>query len=239
MIVQTKAIVLSSLKFQDTSLIVKCYTTKGVKSYLLKGVLTKSKKAKLKPAYFQTFTLLQLTANHNDKGRLNYIKEAQVYHPFHSLHTNIFKSTIAIFLSEILSNVLREEEENLALFNYLESALIWLDTNDNFANFHLLFLLKTTKYLGFYPQNNTQNALFFNLKEGVFTQNKPFANYITNENLTTLKAIIGINFDAVSNLKISATNRQTFLSVLIDYFALHLPEFRKPKSLAVLQSVFK
>lgn len=238
MIVNTKAIVLNAIKFQDSSLIVKCYTEEGIKSYLLKGIL-KSRKAKLKPAYFQIFTLLDIIANHNDKNKLNYIKEAQVYHPFHSLNTNIYKSTIAIFLAEILVNILKEEEKNIPLFHYIETSLIWLDTHDEMTNFHLLFLLKITKHLGFYPQKNIDGAQFFNLKEGVFTKNKPFGNYITNENLKLLKLTIGINFEAISKLKISAKNRQSFLTFLIDYFALHLPEFKKPKSIAVLQSVFR
>ena len=238
MLVATKAIVLNAIKFKDSSLIVKCYTQEGIKSYLLKGILS-AKKAKLKPAHFQLFTLLDLVANHNNKGRLNYIKEAHVYHPFHSLNTNIYKSTIVIFLSEILTNVLKEEEENESLFLYLETAFIWLELNKEIANFHLLFLLNLTKYLGFYPKTNFENAHFFNLKEGIFTTNKPISNYIVNNNLTVLKSIIGINFDAINTLKINATDRQSFLLFLFDYFALHLPEFRKPNSFTVLKTVFK
>ena len=96
MIESTKAIVLNAIKFQETSLIVKCYTQKGIKSYLLKGVL-KSKKGKLKPAYFQILTLLDIVASHNDKGTLNYIREASVYHPFHAISTDVYKSSIALF----------------------------------------------------------------------------------------------------------------------------------------------
>lgn len=238
MLVSTKAIVLSTIKFKDSSLIVKCYTQEGIKSYLLKGILS-AKKAKIKPAYFQLFTLLEIVANHNNKGRLNYIKEANVYHPFHSLNTNIYKSTIVLFLSEILTNVLKEEEENELLFQYIEDSLIWLESNNETANFHLLFLLNLTKYLGFYPKKNFENTHFFNLQEGVFTSNKPISNYIVGHNLIILKSIIGINFDAINTLKIRATDRQSFLIFLFDYFALHLPEFRKPNSFAVLKTVFK
>lgn len=240
MLVTTKAIVLNAIKFQDTSLIVKCYTKEGIKSYLLKGILSKNTKSKkLKTAFFQVFTLLDIVANHNNKGKLNYIKEAQVYYPFHSLNTNIYKSSIVIFLAEILTNVLREEEENIALFNYLETSFIYLETHNETKNFHLLFLLNLTKYLGFFPEKNYENAQFFNLSKGVFSKNKPLDKYIDNENLTLLKSIIGINFDAISKLNINAILRQLFLLFIIDYFALHLPEFRKPKSLAILQTVFK
>ena len=238
MIESTKAIVLNAIKFQDTSLIVKCYTQKGIKSYLLKGIL-KSKKGKLKPAHFQIFTLLDIVANHNSKGTLNYIREASVYHSFHNISTDIYKISIAIFLSEILTNVLKEEEENLALYQYLETALIWLDTHHKIANFHLLFLLNLTKYLGFYPDKPKETDSFFNLESGCFSFHKPLANHIKGENLTLLKSIIGINFDTISTVAFNARMRQLLLDILIQYFTLHLPDFRKPKSLAVLQTIFK
>ncbi len=238
MIETTKVIVLSSVKFQDSSLIVKCYTLKGVKSYLLKGIF-KTKKGKLKPAYFQALTLLEIIANHNNKGILNYIKEARVYLPFHSIPTNIYKSSIGMFLTEVLSSVLLEEEENIALFHYLETAFVWLDTNDKIANFHILFLLNLTKYLGFYPNKPKETDTFFNLQEGSFSIHKPLNYSISGANLIHFKSIIGIDFDAISKMELNTSSRQGLLEVLIQYFTLHLPGFKKPKSLAILQTIFK
>ena len=235
---KTKAIVLKTTKYQETSLIVKCYTQVGVKSYFLKGIL-KSKKNKSKIAYFQPFTILDLVVTHNDKGNLNYINDIAIAYPLHQIHTNIYKSTIVLFLTEILNTVLIEEEENTMLFSYLENALIWLDTHNKTANFHLLFLLDLTKYLGFYPKTkNYKTAFFFNLKEGIFTNAKPNGNYCTNQKLNLFKQLIGINFDALSKLEFNATERQEIMQVLLTYFTIHLPEFYKPKSLSVLQSVF-
>jgi len=238
MIESTKAIVLNAIKFKDTSLIVKCYTQKGIKSYLIKGILSKKSK-KLKPAYFQPFTLLDIVANHNNKGNLNYIKEAQVYHPFHSIPTDIHKSSIILFLAEILTYALKEEEENLLLYQYIETASIWLDTHHKTANFHLLFLINLTKYFGFHIKEPKKSDLFFNLQEGKFSFHKPIANYISGENLTLLKSIIGINFDTISKIELNAKSRQVLLDILIQYFTLHLPDFRKPKSLAILQTIFR
>ena len=150
-IVSTQAIVLSVLKYGDTSLIVKCLTKEdGVKSYMIRGVL-KAKKSKLKPAYFQPLTQLNLTASHTHKNTLNSIKEVQVINPYKTIYTSIIKQSIVLFLSEVLSYVIREEEQNEDLYNYLEAGLIWLDTHDSIANFHLLFLLNLSSFLGFYP----------------------------------------------------------------------------------------
>ena len=115
-VVTTKAIILSSLKYGDTSLIVKCYTQEeGVKTYLIRGVL-KPKKSGLKAAYFQPLTQLRIVANHNSKNTLNSIKELQVIHPYKTFHTDIVKQSVVLFLSEVLSNSIQEEEQNLALY---------------------------------------------------------------------------------------------------------------------------
>jgi DNA repair protein RecO (recombination protein O) len=236
--VSTKAIVLNSLKYGDTSLIVKCFTfEEGIKSYMLKGVL-KSKKGKLKAAYFQPLTQLQLTANHNNKGTLNSIREAGIHVAYESIPLEIKKQTIVLFLSEILSGIIQEEEKNEALYNFLETSLIWLDTHDDIANFHLLFLMNLSRYLGFYPDSSNINGIAFNLQEGSFTDNTYEKGILTHENLTLFKKLLGINFDAIHAISFNKKERQIILRIIIQYFELHLEGFRKPKSLDVLETVF-
>ena len=238
MLVTTKAIVLSSVKYSDADLIVKCYTQEGLKSYMLKSIL-KSKKGTLKAAYFQPLTQLELVAKHNNKGNLNFIKEVKISYPYNSIAFDIVKQSIVLFLSEVLSKSIHEEEVNIQLFEYIETALIWLDTHDEVANFHLLFLLNLTKHLGFYPENETVNSLFFDLKEGRFTNSIPRNNVVTGENLIYLKALLGINFEGLDTLKFNGLVRHSILDVLIQYFELHLPGFKTPKSLAILKTVFE
>lgn len=238
MLVTTRAIVLSSVKYSDSDLIVKCYTQEGLKSYMLKSIL-KSKKGKLKAAYFQPLTQLELVAKHNNKGNLNFIKEVRISYPYNSIAFDIVKQSIVLFLSEVLSKSIHEEEVNIQLFDYIETALIWLDTHDDIANFHLLFLLNLTRHLGFYPERETTDSLFFDLTEGRFTNSIPRNNVVTGENLTYLKALLGINFEGLDTLKLNSSARQSILDVLIQYFELHLPGFNKPKSLAILKTVFE
>ena len=238
MLITTKAIVISSLKYGDSSLIVKCFTKdEGLKSYLLRGV-SKSKKGNLKNAYFQSLIQLEIVANHNNKGNLNSIKEVQIKNHYKTIHTDIVKQSVAMFIAEILNYSIQEEEQNLGLYQYLESSLIWLDTHNNPANFHLLFLLNLTKYLGFYPDLSDQNNNYFNLSEGRFSSFKPNEKYITKNELNQFKKLLGINFEALHNIEFNGKNRQTILIILIQYFELHLNGFRAPKSLQVLKSVF-
>ncbi len=236
--VTTKAIILSSLKYGDTSLIVKAYTASdGLKSYLLKGVLA-SKKGKLKVAYFQPLMQLELNASHKNKGTLESIKEVKVLHHYKTLHTDVIKNSLVLFLAEMVKNSIQEEEKDLVLYHYLEKALKWLDENEGIANFHLLFLLNLTKYLGFYPDVNTTEGSYFDLLEGVFISKPSLNPLISNENCSNFKSLLGINFDALPAVKISKTTRESLLKSVILYFELHLQGFRKPKSLAVLNAVF-
>ena len=244
MIVKTKAIVLTSIKYGDTDLIVKCYTEEGVKTYLIKRIFKlKSKKSnaskKLNNAYFQPLTHLNLTANHNNKGNLNSIREAGVSYLYQSVATNILKQSVALFLAEVLSFTLKEEEKNEILFQYIETSLIWLDNHNNTANFHLLFLLNLSKYLGFYPVIKDLKPPYFDLTEGVFTNNKPLTDYVTGNKLILFKSLFGINFDAIERLQLNAKTRIILLEILLNYYKLHIPGFKIPKSLIVLKNVFE
>lgn len=237
-IISTKAIVFSALKYGDTSLIVKCFTQQeGVKSYMLRGVL-KSKKGKIKPAYFQPLTQLQITATHNPKGNLNSIKEVHIIHPYETMYTSVIKQSIVLFLSEVLSTIIREEEENNSLYNYIETALIWLDTHDAISNFHLLFLLNLSRFLGFYPDVNEQHKNGFNLLEGAFTNSMHEKLTVSGNNLASFKKLLGINFDKISEVSFHKNERQAVLRMIIRYFELHLDGFKQPKSLDVLETVF-
>ena len=237
MIETTKAIVINTIKYGDSSLIVTCYTENcGLKTYMLKGVLS-SKKGKLRTAYFQPLMQLNITANHNNKGRLNSMRDVEILQYYTSIYTNIKKQAIALFLAEIMYSSIREEEKNQTLFKYLDTAIQWLDTHDAIANFHLLFLLNFTKFLGFYPDSNLKQGNYFNLLEGNFT-NKPGINTLTGENIIHFKKLLGINFDVLQNVDFGAADRQALLLILIQYFELHLSGFKRPKSLNVLKAVF-
>lgn len=234
---KTAAIVLRSIKYGDSSLIVTCYTKCcGLKTYLLKGIL-KAKRAKFKAAHFQILTQLNLSANHNNKGALNSIRDLEVGFRYSELHTSITKQSIALFIGEVLFSAIKEEEQNTDLYNYLETALLWLDTHESISNFHLLFLLNLTKFLGCYPKTENKDFSFFDLMEGKFVR-KPSQFTIANDQLVQFKRLLGINFDEIHKVEFSAKNRQEILTILIQYFELHLSGFKKPKSLEILKTVF-
>lgn len=238
MIVNTNAIVISALKYGEADLIVKCFTqTSGLKSYLLRGIL-KSKKGKFKASMFQPLTQLELVAKHKDKGSLEYIQDAKIISHYQSLHTNVVKSSMVLFLSEILRNSIQEEEQNEDLYHFLENTFNWMDVHDNIANFHLLFLLKLTRFLGFYPDASATEGNYFNLLDGVFQDIKTNEYCIEGGNFELLKQLLGTNFDELTAIKLNQSARSNFLTMLLGYYRLHIESFKKPKSLTVLNEIF-
>ena len=234
--VKTRAIVLSSLKFQEKSLIVKCFTqSHGLKSYFVRDAFS-SRKSNQKIAYFQPMTVLDIEAVHKNKGTLESFKEIKIASPFHSIHSDIYKSTIVMFISEILHHSIHEEEKNEHLFTFLETALEWLDNHDEVANFHLILMLEATKYLGFYPDISDMDMPFFEMTEGVFT---PFhaISSLTEHETNLFKKLVDLKFDNDQKV-FHVIERQIILKILIDYYSFHLDGFKKPKSLDVLKEVF-
>jgi DNA repair protein RecO (recombination protein O) len=236
LLVKTKAIVISSLKFQEKSLIVKCFTLSGgLKSYFVRDAFS-SRKASQKMAYFQPLTIIEIEAVHRNKGTLENFKEVKISSPFHSIHSDIYKSTMVLFLSEILHHSIHEEEKNESLFTFLEAALHWLDEHDEISNFHLILMLETTKYLGFYPDISDIDMPFFEMTEGVFTPFHAISSLTEHETLL-FKKLIQLKFDNGQKI-FHVIERQLLLKILIDYYSFHLDGFKRPKSLDVLKEVF-
>lgn len=238
MLVTTKAIVISALKYAEADLIVKAYTfSDGLKTYMLKGIL-KSKKGKFKTSLFQPLTQLEIVAKHRGKGNMEYLTDARLAHHYKSLHTDVVKSALIMFLAEVLRNSIQEEEANQALFNFLENSFLILDQTEQVGNFHLLFLLKLSGYLGFSPDDSQKDLACFNLLEGSFQEFKTNDYSIEGENVKILSSFLGINFDEISRIKLNQSSRRNFLNMLLLYFELHIEGFKKPRSLSVFNEIF-
>ena len=238
MLIQTKAIVLHTLKYNDTSLIAHCYTEAlGKQSFLLKGILS-ARKGAIRKAHFLPLTQLEIQFQHKNKGGLNFLKEVKILHPYQQLYTDIKKNAIVLFLSEIIHKSLKEEETNPLLFEFLENAFLWLDSNEDIANFHLLFLLKLSQFLGFYPYLDQEDGQYFNLESGCFTASIPLGKHIKGTSAQLLRDLLGMNFAGIKTPKINQHSRRELLEAMVNYFELHLLGFSKPKSLSILHDVF-
>ena len=168
MLISTQAISLNYVKYSETSIIVKCLTkSDGLKSYLIKGIRT-SKKKKINIGFFQPLTQLELDANHRNNGNLESIRSVKIINPYKTIHLDIIKNSIVMFLSEVLSKSIKEEEKNYALFNFLKDSMVWLDQSKKFSNFHIHFLIKLLSFLGISPDQSNQDLNGFNMIDGIF-----------------------------------------------------------------------
>ena len=236
MLIKTKAIVISSLRYQEKSLIVKCFTeSDGLKSYYIRDAFS-SKNTSQKTVYFRPLNILEIEASHKSKTGLNYFREIKLAHAYFSINTDITKTTIAIFISELLHYCIKEEEKNINLFSFLETALLWLDNHEECSNFHLILLLEITKFLGFYPAKPREDCVYFEMTEGIFSEYQSISCLSANETLL-LKKLMALKLN--NELKtFHVTERQALLKILLDYYAFHLDGFQRPKSIEVLKEVF-
>ena len=237
---QSRAIVLRQIKYSETSLILKIYTEKeGLLSFIAKGV--RGKKGKLRSAQFQALNLIDLSYREARKSQLRQINDLKVIEPFTDLPFNPIKRTIAIFMAELIQNAIKEQEPNAKLFNFLYNSIHWIDlSKESYSHFHLLFMMKFTKYLGFYPMlDGHKDARYFDLQQGVFSRGEPTHSYfIDSEQLSAWKQLINVKLETINSLLLSNTLKRKLLQTMMLYYKLHLIHFKELNSHHILQSVF-
>ena len=238
MLVTTEALVLSKTNYSETSLIVRCYTrSDGIKSYIIKGGKLGRKGIK-SAALFQPLNQLEITAQHKNKSGLSIPQSIKMSKPYKTIPFQMNKITVVLFLSEVLSSALREEEANASLFHYLTNSLSWFDIQDDVANFHIFFLLSLTKYLGFFPDLYDQNHPYFDMENGSFSAQKSTQQVEDPRTISVFKSFLGTTFDKLSEVLVSNTERKQLLEQLMQYYQIHLHGFSRPKSLNILHEIY-
>ena len=224
MIYKTRGIVLRTVDYSDTSLIAKIYTEQfGIQSYLIKGA--KRKRASIKANLFQPLALLELEVYKKEKQQLQSLKEVGAEIHFTSIPNNPVKASILFFLNEVLLKCLQEEEENAELFSFLHETIQTLDSVEkNFSNLHLIFLIRFSRFLGFYPQGNYSDVnSVFDLREGMFVNREPMhPDFLTKENSQLMSKFIFSNYYSMDTFMLTGKERKNLLDILLCFYELHL-----------------
>lgn len=240
MIEKTRGILLHQVKYSENSIIATIYTEAfGRQSYIVSGV--HGRKSGVKSSVFQPLFLLDLEVYHKPGRNLNRIKTARIAVPYSSLPFDIRKSSLAIFLAEILYKCLREEEPDSGLFEFLFHSFSFLDlTEKGTANFHLWFLLKMTTFLGIFPnRENLEISNYFDLQKARFTSSEPIHPQYMNKHITSLFAqLFDLGFSNLHEFNLTGSERQELLQKLIDFYQIHFEMIGELKSLRVLKEVF-
>lgn len=241
MLTKTPAIVLNSLKYGETRLIVDMFTRSyGRLSFIVS--LPKSAKGKMKKQFFQPLTILEIETDVRPKLQLQKLSDVRLLHPFSTIPFDPHKLSIALFIAEFLYYALRSEQQNVLLFDYVTDSIQWLDgQNSRFANFHLAFLMRLSRFLGFYPNLDDYSAGdYFDLRESVFLSAPPVhRDFLYPQEAEKVQLMMRMDFATMHLFQMSHTERNRLLEVALSYYRLHIPDFPELKSLSVLQELYE
>jgi DNA repair protein RecO (recombination protein O) len=240
MIEKTKGIVLHQVKYSDSGIVIQLYTKKfGRQSFMIKGL--RNKKSGRHSVFFQPLFILDLELYYKESRGMQTIKDLSVYYAPSDVYSNIMKSSVAMFLGEVLTSILKEESPNEELFGFLQESIIYFDNcKEGFANFHIAFLAGLSSFLGFEPgPRSSYKDLFFDMLNGEFVPVPPVhGNYANQEISGILASFFSASYEKINSIMLKGTQRNEVLEVLVRYYSLHLPGLTKIKSLEVLKDVF-
>ena len=239
MIHTTKGIVLNHIKYKETSIVVNIYTQQfGRQSYMVNRV--RSKRSKGNTVLLQAMTLLDMEVYHRPKSELQRIKDLKVAHPLCSIPFSQEKRAMAFFLTELMSKVLREEEENNDLFDFLYRSIEVFDTGlDGAYNFHLFFLFNLSRFLGFSPESKSGDKNYFDMLNGYFTPVEPSHGFcIKGLALKNWEKLFELKIDNLAQTALTSEERYVLLKNLLDYYNLHTDGMGQLKSLSVVHQLF-
>ncbi|OYU95566.1 MAG: DNA repair protein RecO [Bacteroidetes bacterium B1(2017)] len=240
MLQKCRGIVISTVNYSENSVVLKCYTdTYGLQSYMINGV--KGKKGAIKPSHLMPLSLLELEVYHQQNKNLHRIKELKSSPILNHLHFELRKSTLALFMAELLGKILREESEpDAQLFGFIFNSVQMVDiSEEGLPNFPIYFMLQLSKYLGFYPKDNySSTCTDFSLQEGVFIAQAPASiDYCRAQLSVAFYSCMNQNFEQMQSMQFAPLMRRELLAKLIRYYQLHLLLFGELKSPAVLHEV--
>lgn len=240
---KTKGIVLKTVKYGETSLVITIFTELfGVQSYLVNGIRTATKKGSGKANLFQPSAILDLIVYHNDLKNLQRIKEFK----WHFLCKNIFydirKNAVALFMVELLTKCLKQPEANADLFQFTEDAFIRLDESSDIvtANFPLFFAIQIAVLFGFrITDNYSEKISFFDLEEGRFVSQRPTHPHLLEDKQAevTSQLLKVMQPEELEDIKLNHDFRRNLLHAYETYYALHIQDFGTMKTLPVLREI--
>ena len=239
MLHKTRGIVFKTTDYGESSVIVQVFTEKfGLQSYIINGV--KKPKAKVSRNRLQPLHLLDMVVYHKATGTVQRIAELKNAPLLQTIPYDVIKSCLVIFLNEVLYKAVRQQSADENLFAFVFNAIEWLDhQTTGLANFHLLFLTRLTRYLGFYPDKYPAvgDAEFFDMKNGTFTRYKPQVLYLAPPHTQHFNQLLQSNFESLPALKYTNDERRYLLTKLLEYYALHIEGFGHIRSHEVLEDV--
>ena len=238
--ISTKAIVLRTLRYSDSRLIVSLYTQHhGMITSMVR--ISGGARTKGGIAVWQLLNIVEVSVDFRANSDFQKVSDVYIASPWKEIPYNPVKASVSMYLAEFLYNCLRNEGENDSIFSFLENSLCWLDeTESGIANFHLVMMLKMTRFLGFWPNTDRYSKdEYFDLIKGTFTPLTPqHGQYIVPEEAKYIPYILKIDYANSCRLRLGRKERWHMLEVMLHYYQLHVPNFGELKSLEILKETF-
>lgn len=236
---KTQGIVLSATKYNDRFSIAQVFTSNfGRTAYLVP--ISKNKKRKINQALFFPLSVIDMEVEHFPLRDIHRLKDVQRQFPLYSINVDVVKLSITFFLSEFLTRVLQETNENEAVFSFIRDSIVILeDKEKGLANFHLVFMFKLAQFLGIAPNlENYKKDSLFDLLNGGYSQSKALhSHYLNLQESNYLDIFKRINYNNMHLFKLSQSNRNTIINYMLDYYRMHVYDFPAIKSLEILREL--
>ena len=234
-------LVLHAIRYNDSQIIVDIYTeSSGIVPFILRT--SRSGRAGAKASTWQPLALVEVVWEPRLKTNLQKPRELTLWRPWRSLATMPLKAAMSLFLSEFLFHSLHREQENPSLFHFMVNALSWFDESDkDYVNFHIVFLLHLTRFLGFQPNiEDWHEGCFFDLETAVFTCVRPsHIHYLEPTEASLVPKFLRMDLRSMRAVGLNRMIRRRTLDIITEFDRLHIPEFPDIRSLDVLADVFE
>ncbi len=240
MLVKTEAILLHHVRYSDNSLIAQFYSREyGRLSVIVKGISSKKRGSGF--SYFQPLNIFNVELYRYENREISNLKEMSLSFIPKNIPGDINRSSIALFISELLYSVIREEDVNIKLYEFIESSVISLDEmTSGISNFHLWFLVAFTAYTGIGPTSTSLTGCYFDIVSGQFTKSIPLhPDYLEPRHAAVLNQLLQMPAGRLGELSLSGEERADLLERILKYYRFHLPGIRQMRSLQILKEIFR
>lgn len=240
MLTKTKAIVLHHLKFGDSSLVVDMFTEQqGRLSFMVR--IPKTQKGKLKKQFFQPMTVLDIEFDYRQRANLQHLRDARIAEPFVGIPFDAVKMSLSMFLAEFLYYCTRDEQANVPLYQYIENSISWLDAaGHDYANFHLVFMMRLSRFIGFYPNlDDYVEGCYFDLRSASFEPAAPLhIDFLQPAEASRINTLIRMNYETMHLFRMNRLERNRITELILFYYRLHIPNMPELRSFDVLRELF-
>lgn len=231
---------LHTVKYGEKSMVAYLLTDVGGRqSYMVQGVRS-SRGRGSKLALFQPMFPVAFEGWSSSRMEMHRFREVRSGLVLQSLPFDVRKSSIALFMAEVLYRLIRESEPNAALFDFVWGSVEALDALDEgVANFHLWFLANLSRLLGFSPGNDYLKGAWFDVREGLFTRLEPaHGDALSQQNSLFLNDFIECDVRCLGEIGMNRSQRVDFLQGMLSYYGYHLDAIRAVQSVQVLREIF-